>query len=214
MPARVGQSGIEFVLACLQMDPARRPTSDELLKHHYISSVKMSQFMRDNPTSVGNKLSGSISNLTGVSQPQNLINSTATNGATNGRLNSQSLMLAANSSSQQSSQIRKKFVVTTKSDRSNTSLTSLNSNTLPSLNNNQGQTNGKTSSIPRAVSRASVQMNEEIRPIKQVKQQQPLPQTQPSKLINRKASRTETGLARQRHKQAPYTNRATQYNNS
>lgn len=46
MPARVGQAGVEFVLCCLQMDPARRPTCEQLLQHGYIQSARMSQFVR------------------------------------------------------------------------------------------------------------------------------------------------------------------------
>lgn len=42
---RVGQSGLDFVECCLQMDPNKRPSSGELLKHPYIYSSRMSQFM-------------------------------------------------------------------------------------------------------------------------------------------------------------------------
>lgn len=46
LPARVGQTGFEFVFACLQMDPAKRPNCDELLQHDYIQSAQMTQFVR------------------------------------------------------------------------------------------------------------------------------------------------------------------------
>lgn len=46
MPARVGQLGVDFVLVCLQMDPAQRPDSDQLLQHSYIHSARMTQFVR------------------------------------------------------------------------------------------------------------------------------------------------------------------------
>uniref|UniRef100_A0A6G1SIN3 cyclin-dependent kinase n=1 Tax=Aceria tosichella TaxID=561515 RepID=A0A6G1SIN3_9ACAR len=46
LPNRIGQLGIDFVLTCLQMDPGKRPTSDELLQHQYIRSALMGQFVR------------------------------------------------------------------------------------------------------------------------------------------------------------------------
>lgn len=46
LPTRVGQAGADFVCACLQMDPERRPTSGELLRHAFIRSLKMSQFVQ------------------------------------------------------------------------------------------------------------------------------------------------------------------------
>lgn len=46
----MGQSGIDFVSACLQMDPIQRPTSGELLNHEYIYSARMSQFIQKDHT--------------------------------------------------------------------------------------------------------------------------------------------------------------------
>ena len=43
--ARIGQKGLSFVNSCLRMDPAKRLSSDELLKHDFIWPVRMTQFM-------------------------------------------------------------------------------------------------------------------------------------------------------------------------
>lgn len=45
LPGRVGQAGLDFVQACLQMDPDLRPTSGDLLLHSFIRSHKMGQFV-------------------------------------------------------------------------------------------------------------------------------------------------------------------------
>lgn len=56
LPTRVGHSGIDFVTACLQMDPARRPTSGELLGHEYIHSARMSQFVQKDHAPAAHRL--------------------------------------------------------------------------------------------------------------------------------------------------------------
>lgn len=61
LPARVGEQGIEFVLICLQMDPIKRPTSDELLQHPYIQSARMAQFVKGASHAAGNELAGANS---------------------------------------------------------------------------------------------------------------------------------------------------------
>lgn len=211
LPTRVGQAGVEFVLTCLQMDPARRPTSDELLKHPFISSVKMTQFIRDSSPSISNSVvrrqSGSTittttsSHLpTTTSTNSNGINKTIAGG---GRLNSQALMMAVNSSTSSVPYFRNNNNSVTTS-RSNTSLASFNN--LLNPDGNQNNTNGRTSSIPRAISKPSPGINDESRPLKQIKQQQQTPQ---QNYRSPKTIRTESELvvSRQNKKQAPYSNR-------
>lgn len=46
LPSRVGDVGIDFVSVCLQMDPKQRPTCEQLLRHEYIHSARMTQFVK------------------------------------------------------------------------------------------------------------------------------------------------------------------------
>lgn len=216
LPTRVGQTGIDFVLACLQMDPTRRPNSDELLKHPFISSVKMAQFIRDSspsniPSSVARMQSGAISShlpTTTTFSSSHGLNSNNNYTAAAGRLNSQALMLAANSSSTKPSYFKKAEII---ASRSSTSLASFNN--LPNNGNLSNNTNGTTSSIPRAISKPSLTgANEESRPFKQIRQQQqqkqqPQYQQQQNYRNPKTTTRTETELNRQKRKQAPYSNR-------
>lgn len=216
LPTRVGQAGVEFVLTCLQMDPARRPTSDELLKHPFINSVKMTQFIRDSSPSVSSSVVRRQSGATiTTTTSSHLPTTTSTNSnrmnkavAGGGRLNSQALMMAVNSSTNSVQYFKTNNNNNSETtSRSNTSLASLNNQLSP--NGNQNDTSGKVSSIPRAISKPSLGINDESRPLKQIKQQQ---QQQPSqqKYRNPKTTRIESELvvSRQNKKQAPYSNRS------
>lgn len=86
--SRIGQSGLEFVTSCLQMDHSKRPTSEELLKHPYIYSSRMSQFMMQNnsigqqhrvaDTNIGNNIDGRRNNSMTNSQSLMLLASSKT----------------------------------------------------------------------------------------------------------------------------------------
>ena len=122
LPARVGQQGADFVLVCLRMDPARRPSSEELLQHVYIHSARMAQFVKGashslagarqqtaaelQPATGGHRAANTASS-TGPLQPTHRALVSPSMGLTGGgraqtinqqpRTNSQALMLAANS---------------------------------------------------------------------------------------------------------------------
>lgn len=94
---RIGNDGIDFVIACVQMDPAKRPSSGELLKHEYIHSVTMAQFIKGDshaPNSSANSMASQYQSISGASsaQGESIIQNNRAFQPT--RSNSQSLMLA------------------------------------------------------------------------------------------------------------------------
>lgn len=97
LPSRVGQNGIDFVSTCLRMNPAKRPTGEELLKHAYIHSARMTQFIKDANSPAAGQLSSGV-----ILQPPNsvaLVKPSTSYGhqlptITKSRSNSQALKLA------------------------------------------------------------------------------------------------------------------------
>lgn len=107
LPARVGQNGIDFVSTCLRMNPAKRPTGEELLKHVYIHSARMTQFIKEanSPASIGGgQLSSGV-----IQAPNSVALAKPTNYGgqqhqlptiTKSRSNSQALKLATSTAQQ------------------------------------------------------------------------------------------------------------------
>lgn len=106
LPHRVGPAGLEFVFHCLCMDPARRPTCEELLQHHYIQSAQMSLFVRGADHSATTLSTGEHSSLgprgSNLKSRHLAAESLGTRGQTSNanRSNSQALRLMANNQQQ------------------------------------------------------------------------------------------------------------------
>lgn len=97
LTSRIGQSGIDFVSACLRMDPAKRPSSEELLKHVFIHSVRMTQFIKEaNLSNSSRQLSATIRtpNSVALVKPSNYTTTTTQLPTiTKSRSNSQALKM-------------------------------------------------------------------------------------------------------------------------